>query len=147
MNFRRSARFPLLCGSAFVAGAALADGAPIREGYWEITTRAEMAGMPAGMMPPATSRVCLTREDLKREDRLLGGNEGKCEIRNSRTSGNTSSWEVVCREPEAMTGSGTFTYQRDGYTGRVVFRIKDGSEVVEMTHTYSARRVGDCPKR
>ena len=43
-----------------------------------------------------------------------------------------------------MTGTGEITSMPASYDGRMRLKGKMGDETMEMSHTFSGKRVGDC---
>ncbi|MBI5213212.1 MAG: DUF3617 family protein [Nitrospirae bacterium] len=81
----------------------------MRDGFWEITVKTDMPGMPM-QMPPMTHTQCITKKDLIPQKPEKNQN---CKIINSKTSGNTVSWTIQCRDKEGTTAesSGKVTYK------------------------------------
>lgn len=126
-----------------IAGSTLAYAAPVMQpGLWEITTRMDMPGMPAGM-GQHTVQVCYRPNDVEDASKTVPKDKN-CDIKDYKLSGNTASWRIECRGETQMTGSGTFTYSGDSYSGTSKFVMKTGGETMNMAQSYSARRVGDC---
>jgi hypothetical protein len=105
----------------------------------------EMAGMPGGM-PPQVVRQCMTKKDVENPQRLAQGGPGadRCQISNYQLRGSTASWDMACKGPEEMTGSGTITFSGDSYTGTNRMTVKSGGQTQNMTMQYSGKRLGDC---
>jgi hypothetical protein len=136
--------------TSILAAAVLSQGAHaaapnMREGMWEITMKMEMAGMPGGM-PPQVMKQCMTKKDIENPQRFAQGGPGadRCQISNYQLKGNTASWDMACKGPEEMTGSGTMTFSGDSYTGTNRMSMKSGGQTQNMTMQYSGKRVGDC---
>src|SRR5690348_5611509 len=103
----------------------------MKEGLWEITTKAEMPGMPAGMKPQVVQQ-CITKKDLEDPRRTTPGNNPKddrCQVTDYKMQGNTASWNMACKGEGAMTGSGTVTYSGNSYTGTTRMTMKQGGQV------------------
>ncbi|MBU0751408.1 MAG: DUF3617 domain-containing protein [Gammaproteobacteria bacterium] len=129
--------------ATLAAASGLAQAAPVMQpGMWEITTRMEMPGMPAGMGQHVT-QICYRASDVQDVSRTVPKDKN-CEVKDYKLSGNTASWRMECRGETAMSGSGTFTYAGNSYSGTTKFTMKQGGQTMNMTQTYSARRVGDC---
>lgn len=110
----------------------------MQEGQWEITTTAEMQGMPAGMMKPHTFTTCLSQKDPIAK----GKEQTDCKMQDLKTVGNTVSWTIVC--PNA-TSKGTITYAGTSYDGLVENVMKiEGKEMVSKM-TMKGKYVGPCP--
>jgi len=115
----------------------------MREGKWEITTKTDMPGMPM-QMPPMTYTHCITKKDVipqkpeKNED---------CKIVSSKTSGNTVSWVMQCRDKDGTTVeySGKVTYKGDRFDGTVEMTLNQPGEVkMKMIQHMSGKRIGEC---
>lgn len=132
--------------AAVLSQAAHAAAPNMREGMWEISMKMEMAGMPGGM-PPQVVKQCYTRKDVENPERLARQGDPKsenCKISNYQLKGNTASWDMACKGPEEMTGSGTMTFSGDSYSGTNRMSVKSGGQTHNMTMQYSGKRVGDC---
>ncbi len=129
---------------AFCTTAAFA-GANMQPGLWEITTKVEMAGMP-GNLPPTTIRHCVKAADIETGRHAIPQNiDKKCEMQDFKVQGNTSSWSMVCKGENAMSGSGTISYSGNSYSGNSKMTMTHGGHTMNMSQTYSGKRLGDCP--
>jgi hypothetical protein len=135
--------------AAAVFATALSAQGPRRDGKWEVKMEMDMPGMPAGM-PPMTSTQCITPEEAKDPQKAMpqGGRGGRgmndtCKISDYKVEGNKVSWSMKCDPPQAMTGTGEFTYAADTYTGLMKMN-RDGQQI---TMKYSGKRLGDCDKK
>ena len=117
----------------------------MREGLWEITMKMEMAGMPGGM-PPQVLKQCMTKKDVENPQKLAQGGPGseRCQVSNYQLKGNTASWDMACKGPEEMTGSGTMTFSGDSYSGTNRMSMKSSGQTHNMTMQHSGKRIGDC---
>ena len=128
---------------AFAAASGLALAAPvIQPGLWEITARMEMPGMPAGA-GQHTSQICYRPGDVQDAAKTVPTDKN-CEVKDYKLSGNTASWRMECRGETQMTGTGTFTYAGSSYSGTTKFTMKQGGRTMNMSQSYSAKRIGDC---
>lgn len=118
------------CG---LAAAALVQAQGADE-LWSMTTRMEMEGM---QMPAMSQQVCMKKGETRAEDLSQDKN---CKVTEQRRSGNKVSWKVVCSGPDAMTGSGEMTRNRDTLDGRMLMKSKDG----EMKVVYTGKLTGTC---
>jgi Protein of unknown function (DUF3617) len=107
---------------------------------WEITTRMEIAGMPMAM-PAHTNKICLGKQAS--DDQFVPKNED-CKVTESRRSGNTQRYKMVCTGKNPMTGEGEITHTRDAYNGRMRLTGKMEGESMDMTQTFSGKKLGDC---
>jgi len=126
-----------------VAASGLAQAAPvIQPGLWEISTRMEMPGLPAGAGQHVT-QICYRPGDVQDASKTVPKDKN-CEVKDYQLTGNTASWRMECRGETEMTGTGTFTYAGNSYSGTTKFAMKQGGRTMNMTQSYSARRIGDC---
>lgn len=58
--------------------------------------------------------------------------------------GNTASWRMECKGPEAMSGTGRITYSGNSYSGTTKLSMKQNGQTMNMTQTYNGKRVGNC---
>jgi hypothetical protein len=107
---------------------------------WEITTRMEIAGMPMAM-PAHTNRICLGKQAS--DEQFVPKNED-CKVTESRRSGNTLHYKMVCTGKNPMTGEGEITHAKDAYNGRMRMTGKMEGESMDMTQTFSGKKLGDC---
>jgi hypothetical protein len=132
--------FVSLLALAFVLPAAAADS-PQKPGKWKITMEMEMPGMPV-KMPPVTTEVCITAEDLKDPQRSVPNDpKMKCTVSDYKIDGKTASWSLECPQ-QKITGTGQITYAEDTYTGSM--KMKMGEH--EMSTKYSGKWIGECTK-
>ncbi len=121
---------------ALSAGAAWA-GPQMNPGKWEITTKTEMAGMPAQSL---THTQCITNDDLVP---MSGDANNNCKVKNMKTSGNTVSWEMTCEgQGGGMDGTGEVTYTGDTMEGKMEMKIR-GMDM-KVKNTLSGKRIGPC---
>jgi hypothetical protein len=125
------------------AGAAFAEP-NIREGLWEITTKTEIAGMPADAIPPVTQTHCLT--DKNKIPQLLQKDQA-CQITDTKTQGNEASWKMKCRnEINLITGSGKITYKGDRLDGIIHIQMQQAEGApMKLTQHLQGRYSGKCP--
>ena len=127
-----------LCVLGAPAPAAEATGE-----FWEMTTKMEMAGMPAGMagmMGGPPQKVC-----------MLKGQEGKpvkskdrddCTMTDFKQSGNTVTFNMTCSGKNPMTGSGEITSTPGSFSQRIKMKT-DGED---MTVVSTGKRIGGACK-
>jgi|ERR1043166_2215305 hypothetical protein len=133
----------LLSFPLFHAGFVCAASPDMQPGMWEITTKTEMPGIPVAI-PPQTMRHCYTRKDVDDGALPKGKDAQNCKVKDYALKGNTGSWTVECTGENAMTGAGTMTYASNSYSGSMKSKIKQGGQIMEMTQSWSGKRVGDC---
>jgi hypothetical protein len=106
-------------------------------GKWEITTKTEMAGMPAQSI---THVQCIDKSDLVPMSEDAGQ---QCKVTDIKTSGDTVSWKITCGgQGGGMTGTGTITYSGDSMSGSMTMTISGTDMTVKNVIT--GKRIGDC---
>ena len=125
-----------------IAAAALppAAGAQGKDDLWEVTSRMEMPGMPMAM-PAQTSRVCVAKNG--KDDDYVPKREN-CRMLENRRSGNKLTYKMACTGKDPMSVAGEMTFGNNSYEGRMQMSGKMEGQPMEMTQTYSGKRVGDC---
>jgi hypothetical protein len=120
--------------------------AEMKEGQWEITTKAEMKGMPFAM-PATTMKQCLTKQDMvPKPDKQQKGQE--CTMKDQKVTGDTVTYTIECTNAKGtMVTSGKMTYKGDSFDGTSDTTIKNkGQPEITMTSTMSGKYLGPCPK-
>jgi len=134
----RRAAVPLVAFAMIaLPGSALAQG---KDDMWEITSKMEMPGMPMAM-PAQTSRMC-TAKNRKDED-LIPRREN-CKLLDSNRSGNKITYKMACTGKDAMNVTGEMTYGANSYEGKMMMTGQAEGQAMNMTQTFSGKRVGDC---
>lgn len=125
----------------FIWSTIAAAGPNIQDGMWEITTKVDMQGMPA--MPPMKYTQCLTSKDYIPQQQE---EEMDCKITNNKTTGDTVTWSVRCRDKNGTYEStGKITYKANSFSGVVNMTINDKSEgKMQMTQQMTGKRIGNC---
>ncbi len=124
--------------SALVSASTLA--APGE--YWEITSKMEMPGMKYSM-PAQTHKVCVPKGEERNPKSTQQDKESNCEMIDLKNSGNKTSWKMKCvRKGDTMFMDGESTHERDSYSGKMHMTGKSGGRDMEMTQTYSGKRIG-----
>jgi hypothetical protein len=128
----------IAAASCCIATAATAQGP---DELWEVTTKAEMAGMS---MPASTTKVCKLKGD--RDPTKMGEKDknSDCKMTDIKQSGNRSTWKIVCTKPEPMTGVGDITHTGDKYDGTIKMSGKMDGQPFSMTQVIAAKKVGSC---
>lgn len=128
---------------AWATGAS----AEMREGLWEITSKAEMKGMQM-QMPPNTVKQCITKNDaVPKPDKQDKSQE--CAIKNQRMSGDTVTYAMECKGKDGtiVNVSGKMTYKGNAFDGVSDTTIKSkGQGTMQMTSKMSGKYLGPCPK-
>lgn len=122
-------------GLAAAAGA-WAQGGP--DELWNMSTRMEMAGMPAQAM---NHQVCMQKGETQPEKMSQDKN---CKVTEQRKVGNTFTWKIVCTGRDAMTGEGRMTRSGNAMDGRMRMQGKSGGEPMDMTIVYTGKLAGGC---
>ena len=153
MNGRKSiATGAAALAVAIGAGAALAQGAGVQPGRWEIAitiNSVEMKGVPPGiakMMIGKTTRVrhCITPEAAARGPQDLLKSDKSCVFTRYSMVGGRLDSAMSCRQGGGtMTAVSTGTFTPTGFTatGR---SVSSGEMATTMTSTSVGRRIGDC---
>ena len=130
-----------LAAIALVAPAQAADH-PQKPGKWQVKFEMEMPGMPF-KMPPVTTEVCLTEEDLKDPQKSVPNDpKAQCKIGDYKVDGNTVTWSVDCPKQNTK-GNGEITFTEDAYTGWMKMTVGEQ----EMKTKYSGKFLGACTKK
>jgi hypothetical protein len=107
---------------------------------WEVTTKMEMPGMPMAM-PPQTVRQCLAK-GAKDADYIPRGQN--CRVVDSRRTGNRIAFKMVCTGTDAMEATGEVTVGAESYDGRVQMVMHKDGESLNMSSTFTGKRIGAC---
>ncbi|HUP63275.1 MAG TPA: DUF3617 domain-containing protein [Thermoanaerobaculia bacterium] len=114
---------------------------PQKPGNWKITMEMEMEGMPF-KMPPFTTTVCLTEEDLKDPNKAVPNDpKSKCTVSDYKIDGNTVTWTVDCPKQKTK-GNGEITFTDESYSGWMKMTVEDNV----MKTKYSGKWLGECRK-
>jgi hypothetical protein len=118
---------------------AAADGP---DELWDVTMKMEMAGSPV-QMPEQNQRVCKPKGKAQ-EDVVPA--DSKCRMLDSKQSGRRHTFKMACEDGKnkyTVTGE-TESTGADNYRGKMnTVGTMDG-EPVNMTQTFSGRKVGSC---
>lgn len=121
----------------------------MKEGLWEITMKMEMPGMPAGMKPQVMQQ-CITRKEIDDPRKATPGGadpkDNRCQVTDHKMQGNTATWNMACKGENAMTGSGSITYNGTSYSGTNKMTMTRGGKAQTMTMHYTGKYLGDCKK-
>ncbi len=108
---------------------------------WEITTKTDMPGMPAGMSE-TTVTVCMQKGAANDPKKLMQLESG-CEITNLKTTGTKTTWKMRCdKDGDVMTGSGEVTQKSDSFQGVTRLSGKSDGTGINMTTNYQGKRIG-----
>lgn len=134
----RALRFALpalLCSSLALA----AEGT---DELWEVNMKMEMAGAPMDL-PAQAQRVCKPKG--KAQDAAMPPDD-KCKVVDSKQSGNRHMFKALCQDGKnkyTVTGE-TESSGPDNYRGKLRTTGTMDGEAVDMTQTFSGRKVGTC---
>lgn len=125
-----------IAGSLCISSAFAASGE-----QWEVTTKAEMPGMPMAM-PETTVTLCLAK-GAEKDPRQMMKQEGDCKISDLKTSGNKTTWKMRCdHNGDVMSGTGEVTHKTDSYQGVTRLSGKSEGNDINMTANFSGKRLG-----
>lgn len=134
-------RLLLMATAAFLFGqlpvAQAAD--MMKDGMWEITSQAEMPGMPV-KIPPSTIKHCYSKDDVKDQKKVIA-REKNCTVTDYKVVGNKVTWAMKCTGQNAGTFSGETVFGADSYSST----MKMKSQGQNMTMKVKGKRVGNCP--
>ncbi len=108
---------------------------------WDVTMKMEMPGMPMAM-PAQTFQTCLKKDRAKGEDSIP--KQDNCKVTDVKTVGNKVSFAMQCTGDEPMTGRGEITSTPTSYDGRMQMKSTRRGQDLEMTQTFSGKKVGAC---
>jgi hypothetical protein len=109
-----------------------------KDELWDITMKMEMPGMA---MPARTQRKCL---DKSAGDESYVPKQENCRTVESKRIGNKLVYKMICDGKNAMTVNGEMTFVDGGYEGRMHMTGTTEGQAMDMTQTYSGKRVGNC---
>jgi len=135
----------------FAASTALAQGGMDQQArtfkiggpdeLWDVTMKVEMPGMPMAM-PAQTIQSCLKKDRAKSEDAIP--KQDNCKVTDVKTVGNKVSFAMDCTGNDPMTGRGEITSTPTSYDGRMQMKSTRRGREMEMTQTFSGKKVGAC---
>jgi len=133
-------RLCLALASALLAAFCLPAAAQEKDELWDITMKMEMAGMPMSM-PARTSRMCVEKGA---KDESYVPQQSDCRNVESKRTGNKYTFKTVCDGKNKMTSTGEITFGDGTYEGRMKMTGMMEGQPMDMTQTYSGKRVGTC---
>ena len=133
--------------AAAVLGLIWAQGASaeLKEGFWEITSKAEMKGM-SGKMPATTVKHCITKKDAAPRPKAQNQD---CVMKDQKISGDTVTYTMECKTKDGTTveTSGKMNFKGDTFDGSTTTTMKGKDHpAMQMSSTMSGRYLGPCPK-
>ncbi|HDQ03251.1 MAG TPA: DUF3617 family protein [Deltaproteobacteria bacterium] len=140
MFSRKIAVLTVLFFLLFVFGAF----AEIKEGLWEITTRAEMKGVPV-QMPATTVKQCITKDKPVPKS---ASDDYECKVKDYKVSGDTVTYKMECWGKDGlMITEGKTTYKGNIFDGTSTTRIKTkGQPEMQLANKISGKYIGPCKK-
>ena len=125
----------------FLATVCLPAAAQEKDELWDITMKMEMPGMPMAM-PAQTSRMCVAKG--ANEESFAPQQQGECKTVESKRTGNKYTFKSVCEGKNKLTSVGEVTFGDGIYNGRMQVSGTVEGQPMNMTQTYSGKRVGNC---
>jgi len=122
--------------------APLAVAAQGSDDLWEVTMKMEMAGSPM-QMPEQTQRVCKPKG---RPQEAAMPPDSKCKVIETKQSGRRHTFKMACEDGKnkyTVTGE-TESTGPDNYRGKMQSSGTMDGEPMNMTQTFSGRKVGSC---
>jgi hypothetical protein len=128
--------FAIATTALLVPHAAFAQSGDL----WEVTVKMEMPGMPMAM-PAQTTRICLAKQAA--DESYVPRNQD-CKVTESKRTGSTQRFKMVCTGKHPMNMEGEITHAKDAYSGRSRMTGKMEGQDMDMTQVFSGKKVGDC---
>ena len=130
----------IVLGLVWVTGAS----AEMREGLWEITTKAEMKGMP-NQMPAMTMKQCMTKKDMTPKPMNKDQN---CTMKDQKVVGDTLTYAMECKDKDGTVTqtTGKMTYKGDSFDGSNNVTMKNKQGTMQMSSKMTGRYLGPCTK-
>lgn len=126
----------VIAGACIALASACAAAADTGE-LWEVSTKMEMAGLPAGM-GAHTARVCNETGDPRRQ--AQAGDLKKCKVTDFKQSGNKVNMTLACPEGTAVIEH-VYNAAHTEYNGSMKMTTREGDK---MTMNMTGRKVGAC---
>ena len=90
-------------------------------------------------------------KDQQRQDCQKQGGDEKyvparenCKVTQSQRTGNTQRFRMECTGRDAMSAEGEVTHAGTSYTGKMRMSGKMEGQNVEMSQTFSGKKISDC---
>ncbi len=94
-------------------------------------------------MPAMSHEQCLTKEDMIPQSGQK--DQGNCTVSDQKTSGDTVSWKVTCKNANIeSTSDGTITYKGETFNGTINMTMSGGPMTMTGTTTITGRYLGSC---
>ena len=131
---------------AFMGPAINLQAAEPRPGLWDLTVTTTAEGAD-GVFGPYTSSQCLTKEDVRNPEKLLGENGvNACTYGDKVYQGGSFSFTVQCGGAIPMSGSGKINYTADTLQGTMDIAADLQGLPVNTKSAVTGKRRGDCSK-
>ncbi len=116
----------------------------IKEGLWELTSTAEISGIPMEMPPiTTTSEQCMSKKNAL-DPKVMLKNQN-CEISNMVIDLNTAKWEMRCsQQGMEMTGNGLINYQYESMSGTFNMAMQSEAGTMKIVTEIIGRYIGAC---
>ncbi|HKS87834.1 MAG TPA: DUF3617 family protein [Stellaceae bacterium] len=127
-----------------VSGFAPAEGAAIKTGRWQFTTRLQSGSAQAG---GATGGVGATYTSCVKSDNAVPAELGpQCKLDHKEHRGERFTWSMTCSNPQSKVRSdGVAQYHGDTMEATMVSRLPGaGGKETHMTQHITGRYVGPC---
>lgn len=140
----------VLAAPLALAGPFDAFKGKMKPGLYDTKVEMDMGaipGMPPGMSKQTTSHQhCVTEKDI--EDGGLGKDksrkdQGDCEIRDVKMSGNTATYKMVCPKGN-MDADAKVSFTGSGYMMDMVMNMDQGGRKMTMKHHSEGKYLGPC---
>ena len=123
--------------------ASTASAADVREGLYEISVRAELAGQPM-TAAPMVLRQCVTQQNIQDLMSEMGG-AGGCKVSDFQQSANYARWSLACTGQMEVSGTGETQINGDEFVGHIDLSVQiAGGQSLPMVQSFTAKRVGEC---
>lgn len=139
MNYTR---YACLLLSALALSTHSIAAPDIREGMWEVSVLAEVAGQPLTAAPMVV-RQCISNQSIQDLMAQMGG-AGACKISDFQQTGNHARWNIACSGAMDVSGTGETETAGDQFTGRMNLAVNMNGQSLPMVQNFQAKRVGEC---
>lgn len=131
-------RLIAILAAAIVCAPAIAQN--VEPGEWQLTSTTISSDLPKPEVD--TEKVCLTKEDVDDQNRLMGELAPGCKRTMGKKSGDSLSWTDSC--PQAgVSGSGTMRWTRTTVELDITLVAPDKTKIRTKI---SGKRLGPCKK-
>lgn len=122
--------------------------AEVLEGLWDITLAMKVDGVPRPFGPFSQTQ-CFTQVDIQDPNKLFGESvDSACQFTHKRYQANSYTFNLICNDNLAISGTGEVEYKKDQFTGHMeVNAQKRGGPVVESESYVIGKRIGPCQKQ